>query len=206
MKKFVIATLVGALALGGVSAGVHAMNDDDNRYSKFAAAKLDDDVSMTDAEKVKITGPQAKQLALNLYNGTIEDIELEKENGRLVYHIDYKNTNDDKDVYVDALTGKAWHDQDDDRDDRDDDDNVKSVVAKKNVSNGNAIANKVKITKEQAIRIALNKVSGKVVEIELDKDDNQYEYEVEIKTNDGREVKIDVSATTGNVLKVDWED
>ncbi|UHA72202.1 PepSY domain-containing protein [Paenibacillus sp. 481] len=248
MNKFVIASLIGALSLGGIGVGVNAMsgngndtnpvsaspvavkvaaekintavatastvqatskqnnnNDDDNddkKPFKSLMFKVDDDVSKKDKNKVKISFTQAKQAALKLFNGTIEDIELEKDNGRLYYHVDFKNTDDDFDVYVDAITGKAWQTDDDD------DDKVKVTPPKKKESTSTTKpSNKQQyITKDKAVQIALNKVAGTVTEVELDNDDNRYEYEIEIKTTDGREVKIDVSAKTGKILKVDWED
>jgi len=36
--------------------------------------------------------------------------------------------------------------------------------------------------------------------------DGQYLYEVEIRTDKWQEVDIEISATTGEVLDVDWDD
>ncbi|MCY9517235.1 PepSY domain-containing protein [Paenibacillus apiarius] len=178
MKKIIIASLAGALALGGAAA-VAAQPWNANDGGKLQP-------------QAKISIEQAKKLALQAHAGTIKEIELELNNGRLVYELDYNN--DETDVYVDAESGKVWqHHDDEDHDDHAD-------------SHAVPVGTPVKIDKEQAKRIALAKVAGTVKEVELDEDDGSYVYEVDIRTGKGKEAQVDVSATTGTVLKVEWDD
>ncbi|BAH44923.1 hypothetical protein BBR47_39460 [Brevibacillus brevis NBRC 100599] len=62
----------------------------------------------------------------------------------------------------------------------------------------------VKISVEQAEKIALAKVNGNI--IKLDEDDHHSVYEVEVRSAKGQEVDLEISSTTGAVLDVDWDD
>ncbi|MCM3341705.1 PepSY domain-containing protein [Paenibacillus sp. MER TA 81-3] len=178
MKKIIILSLAGALTLGGAAAvTAQPWSTKDGSQSQHQA---------------KISKEQAKKLALQAYAGTIEEIELEIKDGRLVYQFDYDN--DKTDVYVDAESGKVWQHHDDE-----DHEDCADSHSKPNVT-------QVKINKEQAKRIALAEAAGTVKEVELDEDDGSYVYEVDIRTGKGKEAQVDVSATTGNVLKVEWDD
>ncbi|WP_404430382.1 PepSY domain-containing protein [Sutcliffiella horikoshii] len=56
---------------------------------------------------------EAKGIAKKEVPGELEDIELERENGKLVYEVEIKNhqngDDDDLTVYVDAITGKVLY-------------------------------------------------------------------------------------------------
>lgn len=65
-----------------------------------------------------------------------------------------------------------------------------------------SIADATGLTQEQVIEIALIEVPGEVTEIELERDRGQQVYEVEILAEDGREMDVEVSAQTGEVLKI----
>ncbi|MGD6781912.1 PepSY domain-containing protein [Sutcliffiella horikoshii] len=56
---------------------------------------------------------EAKGIAKKEVPGELEDIELERENGKLVYEVEIKNhqngDDDDVTVYVDAITGKVLY-------------------------------------------------------------------------------------------------
>lgn len=103
--------------------------------------------------------------------------------GTLYYKFEIKTTNRKVDVYVDAMTGEAWRENDPER-----------------------MKQRVKISLEEAKKIALNQVKGTIVKAKLDEDDGQYLYEVEMRTDQWREVEFEISATTGDVLDVDWDD
>ena len=57
-------------------------------------------------EKEFIPAEQAKTIALNEVNGTVEDVEIEKENGHFYYEVEIDKDNIDYDVFVEAYTGK----------------------------------------------------------------------------------------------------
>ncbi|TVX94225.1 PepSY domain-containing protein [Paenibacillus agilis] len=240
MKKWAATTLAGALVLSGIGLGNNVMAKENDGTSKPAPAAQ----TTNNNSKAKISLDSAKKIATGLFkNAKIEEIELEKKNGLLVYHVEFENRKDKEDeVYIDAYTGKVtWEkdfndddddnkqkqdknnntsskdsknnkpntkkNDDDDNDDKDDDDNKKPTKPKQNNKPSKP---STKITKEQAIKIALTKVPGKVEEVELEKENNKLVYEVEIKAkkknNDDDDAKVYVSATDGKVLKVKWDD
>ncbi|MCT8136610.1 PepSY domain-containing protein [Anaerobacillus sp. CMMVII] len=61
------------------------------------------------------------------------------------------------------------------------------------------------LTEQEAIDIALQEVSGKLDEIELELEDGIMVYEVEIEVDDQTEVTIIINAYTGKVLSVTWD-
>jgi len=81
--------------------------DDDSNRSNEATTE-NKDVTFITLEK-------AEEVALKEVKGTVEDVELDRENGSHVYEIEIdtgkKNGDDDEDVtvYVDAVTGKMLY-------------------------------------------------------------------------------------------------
>ncbi|WP_020615073.1 PepSY domain-containing protein [Paenibacillus daejeonensis] len=62
------------------------------------------------------------------------------------------------------------------------------------------------LTEEEAIKIALGQVLGKVEDVELRSNDNGIYYLIEIETPEEREAVIQVNAITGTVISVIWDD
>jgi uncharacterized membrane protein YkoI len=83
--------------------------------------------------------------------------------------------------------------QDDDRQDDDRDDS-------------NVDSKQVKISLEEATKIALNEAKGTVEEAELEDEDGEAVYSFEIKGENGKEAEVEISAETGKVMKIEWED
>ncbi|MEH6947234.1 PepSY domain-containing protein [Bacillus sp. JJ634] len=69
---------------------------DDDHYESYSAAK----VSLEEAEKIAL-----KEVA----NGTITDVELDMENGLLVYEIEVEKKWLEYDLVIDANTGDVLH-------------------------------------------------------------------------------------------------
>lgn len=157
-RKLFITGVAGAIILGG-AIGVGAVSSEP-----------------------AISFEKAKEAAVNQVNGTIESIELEEDGGLLKYDIEVNGSDrgDDKEVEVDAASGKVMN-VEDDRDDDDRDDRVNKQV---------------NISHEKAINIALKSVPGKVTEAELD-DDGYYEIEVQ---HNNQEVELKVDADSGKIL------
>lgn len=157
-RKLFITGVAGAIILGG-AIGVGAVSSEP-----------------------AISFEKAKEAAVNQVNGTIESIELEEDDGLLKYDIEVNGSDrgDDKEVEVDAASGKVMNVEDD----RDDDDR------------GDRVNKQVNISHEKAINIALKSVPGKVTEAELD-DDGYYEIEVQ---HNNQEVELKVDADSGKIL------
>jgi uncharacterized membrane protein YkoI len=75
---------------------------------------------------IKINREQAAQTALQQVNGThVKEIDLDKENGVPTYEVEVQTKQGEKEIAVNALTGKAYvkdHNENDDYDDDKDND------------------------------------------------------------------------------------
>lgn len=167
--------------------------------------KLEDDgdeknekLSRKDKKRVKITMEAARAIALSRVNGTITEGDLEKENGRLQYAFDIRDGGGKVwDVEIDAITGEVLKANDSSADEDDDDDAEK-------LSPGDVRA--VKITMEAARAIALKRVSGTVVEEELEKEKGRLQYSFDIRDSNGKIWDVEVDAKTGKILKATDQD
>ena len=65
------------------------------------------------------------------------------------------------------------------------------------------IAAAAKVTIDQAIKTASDKVSGKVIEAELEKKHGMLVWEVEVVTTENKVLEVYIDAETGAVI--DWE-
>ena len=94
-KKLLIGSITAALVLGGTFAvGASELPIFDLKTNKLKY------------EKEFIPAEQAKTIALNEVNGTVEDVEIEKENGHFYYEVEIDKDNIDYDIFVEAYTGK----------------------------------------------------------------------------------------------------
>jgi uncharacterized membrane protein YkoI len=167
----------------------------------------------------RIGADKAKQLAAQAAGGQAYSAELEKERGIVYYDVDVRKDRKEYDVHIDAYTGKTLKMERDDRDDDDWDDNDwdddrrisgGTPSASPSASASPSIfpspsAGKPDISREQAARIAAERVDGTVIRSKLDKDDGVLHYEIELKTKRG-EAEVDVHAHTGKILSVDYDD
>ena len=66
------------------------------------------------AERTRMSIDEAKETALNEIPGTIDEIELERDDGRLIYEVEIETDNREAEVEVDAYTGEiimiSWDD------------------------------------------------------------------------------------------------
>jgi len=127
-KKILTLTLAGVLALGGTVVAYAATSKADTTSNNAGKAvtkeqlKEADDQDLNAADiKTGITEDQAKQTALaSVKNGTFQSIELEDEDGVIVYGIEIQSENQTYDVKVDANTGSILKtDQDNDAAEKD---------------------------------------------------------------------------------------
>ncbi|UNK20571.1 PepSY domain-containing protein [Paenibacillus sp. N3/727] len=184
-RKMWIGTLSAALLLGGTAVAASGTANGESADSKAETGKSS-----------YISVAQAKKAALKVANGRVDDVDLERKNGKAYYEVEIERAKGDVDVHIDAVSGKvlAVLDREIDNDDDDDWDDQNS-----------AKPTDVKITSEQASAIATMAAGeGKVIKIELDEDDNRYIYEVELRTSKG-EADVDIDAVTGKVLSVDHD-
>lgn len=165
MKKIIlIPALVGVLGIGAVigSTSLLSGNAQENKV---------------------LTMQEIEKKALAVVNGTVTNIEFDKERTGDVYEVEITNATEEHDLKFDAYTGKLLSQKKEALDDGDD----RNIQVENNTA--------VKITKEQAIEKALSKAKGTVTKVELD--DGVYEIEIV----DGQlEYDIDIHATTGEIV------
>jgi uncharacterized membrane protein YkoI len=213
-RKVLIGTVVSALVLGGAFV-VGASNNDDSNSSKSTTSNSLNSISKSENEKISIE--EAETIALKEVKGIVDSVELKQKSDKVFYKVEVENDDLEYDVYIDAITGKVTSvnqddqynddfdddqyddDKNDDKyDDNSDDDDSLSVNA-----NNTQINNT--ISQAQAIKIAEEAVNGKMTEIDKDQDDGLLQYEVELRTDRGK-AEVDVDASTGKVLKVEFDD
>ena len=61
------------------------------------------------------------------------------------------------------------------------------------------------LSREEAIKIAITEVPGRVEDIELDEEDGIKVYEVDIEVDDESEATILINAYTGEILSLTWD-
>ncbi len=98
-KNFVMAVFISALLTGGSLAMARSTRGQEQGEAANEA-KL--------ARQAKITKERAQEVALRRAPGTVEDAELEREHGKLVYSFDIRNAKGTIDeVQVSAITGRV---------------------------------------------------------------------------------------------------
>ncbi|MBD7970001.1 PepSY domain-containing protein [Paenibacillus gallinarum] len=186
MKKYkrILAggVLSAALVIGGAAA--YTGGESTVEASQLSSAPTSTSTSTTSK---MITVQQAKEAALKEVQGTIDDIDLEKENGKVYYEVEIESAKADATVLIDAYTGKVLTVNQD----------LDFEVTASDAD--------VKISLEKATQIALKELdNSKVISTELDLDDGRYEYEIEL-VNNKYETDVTIDANTGDVLSVDTD-
>lgn len=81
-----------------------------------------------------------------------------------------------------------------------------SAYANEKEKNGKAeMAATAKVTIDQAVKTALDKVSGKVIEAELEKKHHKLIWEVEVVTAENKVMEVHIDADSGTVIEVEEE-
>ena len=138
-----------------------------------------------------ITAEQAKLIALSAVPGVVNEVELEKENGLLVYEVEITNNNKRTEVAINRETG--------------------SIISTEAEEDEEIAPEELKkigglITEEQAKQIALDHIGqGNVIDFESEREGGRIIYGVVLSVN-GDEVEVEIDAQTGEILEVEWGD
>ncbi|UPO89271.1 PepSY domain-containing protein [Niallia sp. Man26] len=125
------------------------------------------------AETAAVSKQEAAEIASKEKNSAVEEVEQEyTETGAGVYQVEFADDQDD--IYVDSEDG--------------------TIITKE------MLADKIKVTEEQAKEIALKEADGTITEFELDDDNAQFIYDLEVTAKDGMETELSISAETGKIL------
>ncbi|WP_036488514.1 PepSY domain-containing protein [Myxosarcina sp. GI1] len=115
IKTLLAILLLGTLGAGGIAAVAQA-NSSVRARRVFIAQKVEDETEINEERETeaahlqplaKITPDQAKESALQVQDGKVTELELEAENGSLVYEV----TIDKTEVFVDAGNGNILYTQ-----------------------------------------------------------------------------------------------
>lgn len=127
--------------------------------------------------------------ALQARNGTIVKVELKKEEGEgYIYEFD-----------IEMADGKAWDVECSGK-------TGKVVEIEEEVTKDHAKFAGAKISEAAAREIALKKVPGEIIEVEYEiEPDGKGSYEFDIKTADGKEIKLEVDTESGAIVSQSHE-
>lgn len=68
------------------------------------------------------------------------------------------------------------------------------------------LARKAKISKKEAKRIALERVPGEIIEVEIEMENGRLQWAIDIRGTDGKLYDVEIDANTGAVLQAIEED
>ncbi|MBD7985721.1 PepSY domain-containing protein [Sporosarcina sp. Sa2YVA2] len=199
-NKILIPAIAAVVLAGGGYSFANAANTQVKHSSEVAVEN--DDLSQAElAKQAKITEEAATKIALEKVPGTIDEVELEDEDGTIVYEFEIVSEDGtEQEVKVDANTGKIVKVEADDEDGeeqgQEEDDELSQAE----------LAKQAKITEKAATKIALEKVPGTIDEVELEDEDGTIVYEFEIVSADGTEQEVKVDAKTGKIVKVEADE
>ena len=137
----------------------------------------------------KISPEKAILIAVNAVPGVFQEVEIENEDGIMLYNVEIKDGQITREVKI-SFQGEIISIESEEDEE----------VAPEELRRINGI-----ITEEQAIEIALGKVSGRVIEVETEREDGRLLYEIAIK--DGSDItEVEIDAETGEILEIERED
>ncbi|OMP68340.1 PepSY domain-containing protein [Domibacillus epiphyticus] len=198
-KKFLVPALAVTVLGGGIAGSV--LN-----ISAFATGNAQTEVSQKEEQKqlekeVKVTKQEGIDIALKEVNGEASHIELENEDGVVIYSVEITDDQGQKhEVAVDANTGKVLKVEADGEESENEDGEENDKEEQKRLEK-EAI-----LTKEESIVIALKQVPGKVKDAALEDEDGIVVFAVDVIDEKGHEQEIVVDAKSGEVLKVEADD
>ncbi|MGG3452246.1 PepSY domain-containing protein [Domibacillus aminovorans] len=195
--------LVPALAVTVLGSGIAGSVID---FSAFASDSTQTEVSEKVEQKqlekkTKLTKQESVDIALKEVQGSASDVELEDEDGVIIYSVEVTDDQGQKhEVAVDANTGKIL------KIEADDEESEKEDGEENDKEEQKQLEKEATVTKEESIAIALKEVPGKVKDAELEDEDGVVVYTVDVIDDKGEEKEIVVDAKSGKVLKVEVEE
>lgn len=86
--------------------GKHNNSKNDAKAKSSKQDKSDNDKKRNSGKKAVIDESKAKEIALKEFPGIVADLELDEDDGRLIYEISIENGNEEADIDIDAYTGE----------------------------------------------------------------------------------------------------
>ena len=139
-------------------------------------------------EQDMITAAEAKEIALDLYPGTIVSFEFDSDDRKPHYEIEITSETEKVDVEVDAVSSKAVITE-------------REAIGKgKNDKDYAAAAKNAKISQDDAVKIAMAQFNGELHEVDIDEDDNRFVYDVELRSSTEK-AEFEIDMQTGEIVK-----
>ena len=176
----------------------------------------DEDTGITQSN-VSLSEEEAIDIATAEASGTVEEIELESEDGTPAYEVELvASGGSETEVTVRADDGTVLETEseedeieDDDEveegDEMEEDDEVEDDDEMEE-DDESVASDTVSLSEQEAIDTATAEASGTVAEVELESEDGTPVYEIELVASDGAETKVTVHADDGTVLNTETED
>lgn len=179
------------------------------------------------AGEPEMTIDQARQQAEKQYNATVTEIELDRSGSEPRYDIDLENGEKLYDLTLNGNTGEvislkesnrgtssntdstdqsqaSGDDQEQSKNEQTADDQQQSDKENTAPSQKQASQAEVKITMDEAIKIATDEVGGSVTDAEFDEEDGLPVYELELKTADD-EAEVVINAQSGEIITIAYD-
>ncbi|SEM68398.1 Peptidase propeptide and YPEB domain-containing protein [Terribacillus saccharophilus] len=177
------------------------------------------------AGEPEMTIEQARQQAEKQYNATVTEIELDRSGSEPRYDIDLENGEKLYDLSLNGNTGEvislkesnrqvtspntdqsqaSGDDQQQDENKKTADDQQQSDKEQTAPSQKQASQAEVKISMDEAIKIATDEVGGSVTDAEFDEEDGLPVYELELKTADD-EAEVVINAQSGEIITIAYD-
>ncbi|GIN70157.1 hypothetical protein J14TS2_06320 [Bacillus sp. J14TS2] len=191
-KLFILFVAVAVIFSGAIGvAAISNPNPSDSSRSNNIP------VSEKAKETALISWEEARDIALQEIDGTIQSLELDKEDGHFVYEVELiVDDHAQAELEIDAQTGVVLEFDYDAKVS-----NVESASYKDPIVNGSNT--KSKITLDEAVSIALKDTPGTIAEIEFDSDDTEYE----IKLYSGETpIELKLDSNTGKIISKEVDD
>jgi uncharacterized membrane protein YkoI len=161
----------------------------------------DDEASIA-ANNVSLSEEDAIDVATAEANGSVEEVELESEDGTPVYEVELVAENgSETEVVVHANDGTVLETESEAEDEEMDEEDEMDEKDEESVAPAN-----VSLSEGDAIDVATEEVNGTVEEVELESENGTPAYEVEFAESGDTETEVTVHANDGTLLDIETED
>ena len=176
----------------------------------------DEDTGITQSN-VSLSEEEAIDIATAEASGTVEEIELESEDGTPAYEVELvASGGSETEVTVRADDGtvletESEEDEIEDGDEVEEDDEMEEDDEVEDndemeEDDESVASDTVSLSEQEAIDTATAEASGTVAEVELESEDGTPVYEIELVASGGAETEVTVHADDGTVLNTETED
>ena len=171
----------------------------------------DEDNSVTQ-NNVNLSEQEAIDIATTEANGTVQEVELESEDGTPVYEVELvAASGSETEVAIHADDGTVLETESEEENEVEEDDEMEEENEveeddEMEEEDESVASDTVSLSEQEAIDTATAEASGTVAEVELESEDGTPVYEIELVASGGAETEVTVHADDGTVLNTETED